>query len=63
MQRKYALQLLKDIGFTVAKHVAIPMDPGAPLSDSEGDLLADSSKYQRVVEILIYLTISQPDIS
>lgn len=62
-QRKYALQLLEDTGFTAAKPLPIPTDPGIQLSDSAGDILPDAAEYRRLVGRLIYLTISRPDIA
>jgi hypothetical protein len=62
-KRKYALQLLNDIGFTVAKPASIPMDPGNALNDRDGELLTDVTEYRRLVGRLNYLTISRPAIT
>ncbi|XP_050139250.1 uncharacterized mitochondrial protein AtMg00810-like [Malus sylvestris] len=60
-QRKYALEILKDYGFLGARPIAFPMDD-TKLSD-QGELLKDPEKYRRLVGRLIYLTITQPDIT
>jgi hypothetical protein len=62
-QRKYALQLLNDTGFTASKPASVPMDPGIHLNDKDGALLEDITEYRRLVGRLIYLTISRPDIA
>ncbi|XP_025670273.1 uncharacterized mitochondrial protein AtMg00810-like [Arachis hypogaea] len=62
-QRKYALSILEDTNFTDSKSVSLPMEANLRLSDSDGDLLADSSIYRRLIGRLMYLTISRPDIT
>ncbi|XP_015939175.1 secreted RxLR effector protein 161-like [Arachis duranensis] len=39
------------------------MDYGAKLSKSDGELLSDSTPYQRIIEKLLYLSNTRPDIS
>ncbi|XP_019151901.1 PREDICTED: uncharacterized protein LOC109148622 [Ipomoea nil] len=48
-QRKYAIELLEDIGFTNAKPVFSPTVPSHKLSKNEGEFLQDSSQYRRIV--------------
>ncbi|XP_019188316.1 PREDICTED: uncharacterized protein LOC109182623 [Ipomoea nil] len=62
-QRKYAIELLEDIGFTNAKPVFSPTVPSHKLSKNEGEFLQDSSQYRRIVGKLLYLTITRPDIT
>ncbi|XP_019189152.1 PREDICTED: uncharacterized protein LOC109183502 [Ipomoea nil] len=62
-QRKYALELLDDTGYTNAKPVHSPTVPSHKLSKNEGEPLEDNSQYRRIVGKLIYLTITRPDIS
>ena len=62
-QRHYTLQLLEDTGYLACKPVAVPMIPTVHLSALEGDLLPDPSVYRRLIDRLIYLTLSRPDIT
>ncbi|XP_019161445.1 PREDICTED: uncharacterized protein LOC109158081 [Ipomoea nil] len=62
-QRKYAVELLEDTGFTSAKLVFNPTVPSHKLSRNEGEFLEDNSQYRRIVGKLFYLTITRPDIS
>ena len=61
-QRKYTLDILKDGGLLGAKPVNFPMEQNIKLPD-KGALLRDLSPYRRLVGRLIYLTITQPDIT
>ena len=62
-QRKYALDLLRSTGNLGAKLADTPVEMGHKLSLEDGDLLEDAQMYRRLVGKLIYLTITQPDIS
>jgi len=62
-QRKYALDLLEEIGLMNSKFVDTPMDPNAKLLPSQGKPLSNPEKYRRLVEKLNYLTVTRPDIS
>jgi len=61
-QRKYALDILQDIGLSGVKTDKIPMDQNLKLTDEDGEILHDPSKYRRLVGRLIYLTVTRPDI-
>lgn len=67
-QRKYALDLLVELGLTSCKHVSTPIETNVVISDQtnskENDsLLFDLTSYQRLIGKLIYLTLTRPDIS
>ncbi|KAL6327740.1 hypothetical protein AAG906_024710 [Vitis piasezkii] len=62
-QRKYALELLSDIGHLGCKPTTIPMDPNLKLSQDDGDLIEDPTNYRRLIDKLLYLTITHPDLS
>ncbi|XP_059629691.1 uncharacterized protein LOC132272588 [Cornus florida] len=55
-QKKYVLDLLRDMGMLGCKPASTPMDPNMKISAESGDLLSDPSQYQRLVGRLIYLT-------
>lgn len=63
-QWKYCLQILEDCDFLVAKPVSHPMVLHLRLSATDGIPLNDeeASHYRRLVERLLYLQISRPDI-
>ncbi|XP_047268157.1 uncharacterized mitochondrial protein AtMg00810-like [Capsicum annuum] len=72
-QRKYALQLLSDLGLAAAKPTTTPIDYNAKMNTvefdehvkgkSENDPLADQRAYQKLIGKLLYLTMTRPDIS
>ncbi|XP_068638413.1 uncharacterized mitochondrial protein AtMg00810-like [Aristolochia californica] len=62
-QRHYTLQLLEDSGYLACKPTSVPMDPKLHLTTTDGDLLLDITHYRRLVEKLLYLTLSRPDIT
>ena len=61
-QRKYALEIIKDVGLLGTTLIDTPMERGLKLSN-KGDLLKDSGHYRRLVGRLIYLTVLRPDIT
>ena len=62
-QKHYTLQLLEDTGFLASKPTSLPMDPKISLNATNGDPLLDSSQYRRLIGILLYLTLSRPNIT
>ncbi|XP_015089726.1 uncharacterized protein LOC107032655 [Solanum pennellii] len=70
-QRKYALEMISEVGLAAAKPVMTPLecnmkltcvefDEGSAIND---DLFPDINKYQRLVGKLLYLTNTRSDIS
>ncbi|KAF5445245.1 hypothetical protein F2P56_034311, partial [Juglans regia] len=63
-QRKYALDILQDSGFSGCKPVAFPMESTLKLSANDSSTpLSDPALYRRLVGRLLYLTITRPDLS
>nr|KYP66808.1 Retrovirus-related Pol polyprotein from transposon TNT 1-94 [Cajanus cajan] len=61
-QRHYTMSILEDCGMLACKPSAIPMEENLKLHTDSGSPLADPGSYRRLVERLLYLTISRPDI-
>ncbi|KAK2993136.1 hypothetical protein RJ640_006823 [Escallonia rubra] len=61
-QRKYVLDLLKETGMSGCRPVVTPIDPNKKLGDNKGDLV-NTSRYQKLVGKLIYLSHTRPDIA
>ncbi|XP_070002978.1 uncharacterized mitochondrial protein AtMg00810-like [Nicotiana sylvestris] len=73
-QRKFALDLIADLGLAVSKPVATPMelnqrhtsikfDQGCETECTTDELLHDPAGYQRLVGNFLYLTMTRTDIS
>ncbi|XP_049378310.1 uncharacterized mitochondrial protein AtMg00810-like [Solanum stenotomum] len=71
-QRKYALQLIVEIGLSGAKTSGTLMDVNVELTskqyddqtkENQGDKLVDPSAYQKLIGKLLYLNMTRPDIS
>nr|GEU55750.1 cysteine-rich RLK (receptor-like protein kinase) 8 [Tanacetum cinerariifolium] len=62
-QRKYTPELLHTVGILDVKPSRIPIDPNIKLNDTDGDPLPDTSLYRTLVEKLLYLIITRPDLS
>jgi hypothetical protein len=62
-QRKYTLDLLKETGKLGCKPATTPIDSKVKLNTEDGEPLDDINQFQRLVEKLIYLTVTRPDIS
>ncbi|XP_070031841.1 uncharacterized mitochondrial protein AtMg00810-like [Nicotiana tomentosiformis] len=62
-QRKYVLDILKEIGMMSCRPVDTLMDPNAKLLPGQGEPLRDPTRFRRLVGKLNYLTVTRPDIS
>ncbi|XP_050883391.1 uncharacterized mitochondrial protein AtMg00810-like [Lathyrus oleraceus] len=61
-QQKYIIDLLKEIGMRECLPADTPMDLNAKLW-GEGNVSVDSGRYQRLVEKLIFLSHTRPNIA
>ena len=62
-QAKYASKLLSRAGLTDSKTIDTPVELNAHLTPSEEKPLSNPSLYKRLVDSLVYLTVTRPDIS
>ncbi|KAE8735856.1 Detected protein of unknown function [Hibiscus syriacus] len=62
-QQKYAKDLLKRFGMLECKSTSTPMEPNVKMCAHEGKDLEDATMYRQLVDSLIYLTLTRPDIS
>lgn len=62
-QRKYALDILTEVGLLGSKPDAFPMEQNHKLDLATGPLLSNPERYRRLVGRLIYLTITRPELS
>ena len=61
-QRKYVLDILKDIGMLGAKLVATPMQKQSDRLFNQEDVIHDITTYGRTIGHLLYLVSTQPNI-
>ena len=62
-QQKYVTDLLKETGKLACKPASTPIDPNHKLGEASEDPTMDREVYQRLVEKLIYLAHTRPDIA
>ena len=62
-QRKYILDLLKETGMSGCRPVETPIDPNVKLREGKGSESIDTTRYQKLVGKLIYLSHTRPDIA
>ena len=62
-QAKYASELLSRVGLTDSKTIDTPVVLNAHLTPSGGKPLSNPSLYKLLVDSLVYLTVTRPDIS
>ncbi|GKD50072.1 uncharacterized mitochondrial protein-like protein [Tanacetum coccineum] len=61
-QDKYVAEILKKFGFTEVKTASTPMETQKPLLKDENDEEVDVHMYRSMIDSLMYLTSSRPDI-
>ncbi|KAL5722299.1 hypothetical protein ACHQM5_005837 [Ranunculus cassubicifolius] len=62
-QRKYALDVIADVGLLGAKPVAFPVEQNHKLALAKGPLIKDVEQYRRLIGRLVYLAVTRPDLS
>lgn len=62
-QRKYALEIIEETGLLGTKPIDFPMQQHHKLALASGMPLHDSEPYQRLLERLIYLFLTRPDLA
>lgn len=61
-QRNYSLDILADSGTIGSAPARISFDPNVTISKEDEELLTDVTFYKRLLERLLYLTISWPNL-
>jgi len=62
-QEKYIQDLLDSASLTYHRTVQTPMELNVHLRATDGELLADPTRYRHIVGSLVYLGVTRPDIS
>ena len=62
-QRKYLTDLLEETSTLESKLIDTPMDLNIHFDQNVGEPFADPGKYKQSIGKLIYLTVTQPDIT
>ncbi|XP_074317900.1 uncharacterized protein LOC141653934 [Silene latifolia] len=62
-QRKFILDILKDMSMEDCTAAEFPLSKGLKLSTDSGDLLENPEQYRRLIGRLLYLSMTRPDIS
>uniref|UniRef100_A0A803NUD0 Reverse transcriptase Ty1/copia-type domain-containing protein n=1 Tax=Cannabis sativa TaxID=3483 RepID=A0A803NUD0_CANSA len=62
-QRKYALDLLKEIGMSACQPINTPIEEGLKLRMEDDQVPVDKERYQRLVGRLMYLAHTRPDLA
>lgn len=60
---KNILDFLHNTNMTDCKVVDFPFPKGLNLSNSNGEILSNSKVYRRIIDKLLYLNMTRPDIS
>ncbi|KAI3701667.1 hypothetical protein L6452_26909 [Arctium lappa] len=62
-QRKYILDILQDTGMLGCRPSAFPFEQGTKLDKGEEEARVDATQYRRLVERLLYLQATRPDVT
>ncbi|XP_021760676.1 uncharacterized protein LOC110725518 [Chenopodium quinoa] len=62
-QRKYAMDIVKDVGMENGTTTTFPFPKGVKLTKDEGEMLEDPESYRRLIGRLLYLNLSRPDLT
>ncbi|KAM0024789.1 putative RNA-directed DNA polymerase [Helianthus debilis subsp. tardiflorus] len=62
-QRKYTLDILRDMGLEGCRPSAFPMEQGLKLDKEENEQRVDAGQYRRLIGRLLYLQATRPDIT
>ena len=62
-QQKYIYDILSLACLTDLRTAATPIELHHRLSTTDGELLPYPTRYRKIVDALVYLTISRPDIA
>lgn len=62
-QRKYALDIIYEVGLLGAKPATIPLEQNHQLALADGSLLTDPERYRRLIGRQIYLCFTRPELS
>ena len=62
-QRHYVLNLLYKFGMTECKPVSTPLDRNLKIDASSGTAESEPTEYRQLIDNLIYLTITRPDLN
>ena len=62
-QRKYALDLLQEMGLLGCKPATSLLEARPKFWDTDSPMMADANRYRRLFGKLIFLTVTRPDIT
>ncbi|XP_019052088.1 PREDICTED: uncharacterized protein LOC109114219 [Nelumbo nucifera] len=62
-QRKYVIDLVQDLGKLGVKLADSPIDPNHRLGDCHSETIKDVKQFQRLVDRLLYMSMTQLDIA
>ena len=62
-QRKYTLDIISETGLLGSKPVGFPIEQNHKLGLATGNILSNAESYRRLVDRLIYLVVTRPDLA